>query len=228
MHRLKQSLTLVDLDTDLRLTLLPSEDWRKARAPYQPFRLVSLGPLAHFFLPDLHLVVKVRTTTPPTPEPHASYLTTLNRRSLYNSPIISYSFLLLPLFQLISRIIIMSGNRDRYSSSAVSRRSSPSDPNNYGAALFQTSQGGITVLPPLSNIIPTPSRFPGRFFSTASQSAQFTQHHSTVPSGYTTSSYTQPRSTNPKIGYDLSAQALYGSYPNTGTCKHIRHSRACH
>ncbi|PPQ62935.1 hypothetical protein CVT24_006175 [Panaeolus cyanescens] len=88
----------------------------------------------------------------------------------------------------------MSSNRERYTSSAVSRRSSPADANNYSAALFQTSQGGITVLPPLSNIIPTPSRFP-------------------VPHGYTTSSYAQPRSTNPKIPYDLSAQALYGSYP---------------
>jgi homeobox protein YOX1/YHP1 len=55
-----------------------------------------------------------------------------------------------------------------YASVAKSRRSSPGDAQGgmyfqTGHSVFQTGQGGRTVLPPLSSAFPT-SRFPGLFF----------------------------------------------------------------
>jgi hypothetical protein len=68
--------------------------------------------------------------------------------------------------------------------------------------LFQTGQGGRTVLPPLASVIPTlPS--PGLLFDVAScpNVAQYDRSLCTVSAYQTQNVYTQPRATQPRSDF---------------------------
>lgn len=92
-----------------------------------------------------------------------------------------------------------------YGSSGKSPRSSPTGDS--GGSLFQTGQGGRTVLPPLSDAFPT-SQFPGRFSNALTSQCRSDMFCYPAPGSYA-GQYHPPRSPSGRHDYSTT-----GTYPN--------------
>jgi hypothetical protein len=118
---------------------------------------------------------------------HAQSLVPSNRRSYIKAILAIFANNILVPFHLLLSLNMSSPREDRYYGSQTKSRMSRSppggDPQNSG--VFQTGQGGRTVLPPISSAFPT-SHFPGLFFSIVSkvQCAQIDSLSCVVPGSY--------------------------------------------